>query len=100
MDVATFINVNGTGDQEINSDSLTDGTGTTNTDTLDPLLMLTMNDTFSLKTVALLQHDKQGNSLGTASTNVQPVPLPTALPLFLTALIGLGLVGRHRRKAA
>lgn len=100
VDVATFINVNDTGDQEINSDSLTNGNGTTDTKSLDPVLFLTMNDTFTLKTVALLQHDKAGNSLGTASIDVQAVPLPTALPLFLTALVGLGLVGRHRRKAA
>jgi len=30
---------------------------------------------------------------------VAPVPLPAALPLFLSALAGLGLMGWRRRQA-
>ncbi|MFQ5620156.1 MAG: VPLPA-CTERM sorting domain-containing protein, partial [Rhodospirillales bacterium] len=32
------------------------------------------------------------------SVTVTPVPLPAALPLFLSALAGLALVGRRQRK--
>ncbi len=35
-----------------------------------------------------------------ASVTVNPVPLPAALPLFLSALAGLALLGRRRRKKA
>lgn len=33
-------------------------------------------------------------------TNVSPVPLPVTLPLFLSALAGLGFLSRRRKKAA
>jgi hypothetical protein len=32
-----------------------------------------------------------------SSTTTQVIPLPAALPLFLSGLIGLGLVARRRR---
>lgn len=35
-----------------------------------------------------------------ADVNFTPVPLPAALPLFLTALAGVGLVGRRSAKVA
>jgi hypothetical protein len=34
------------------------------------------------------------------ATPVAPVPIPAALPLFVTAMVGLGLIGRRRMKAA
>ena len=37
---------------------------------------------------------------GTINYDVQAVPLPAAVWLFLTALGGLGLFGRRRRRAA
>ena len=55
---------------------------------------------FDLRTVITLSYDKLGFATADANLSVAPVPLPAALPLFLTALIGLGFVGRHRRRQA
>ena len=41
-----------------------------------------------------------GDNIGGVSLSVQAVPLPAALPLFLSALAGLGFFGRRRSKAA
>ena len=37
---------------------------------------------------------------GASGNPVDPVPLPAALPLFATGLVGLGLLGWRRKKAA
>lgn len=56
-------------------------------------------DTFDLRTVITVTHeDKFASSSADANLNVAPIPLPAALPLFLTALLGLGFVGRQRRR--
>lgn len=54
---------------------------------------------FDLRTVITVVHNsKFSTASADANLNVAPVPLPAALPLFLTALVGLGFVGRQRRK--
>lgn len=62
---------------------------------------------FDLKTVIVVEHilNKIQISAGLAAfanadgnLKVSAVPLPAALPLFLTALLGLGFVGRQRRR--
>ena len=40
-----------------------------------------------------------GNSNSTINASVSPVPLLDAPSLFATGLLGLGLLGRKRRKA-
>ena len=37
--------------------------------------------------------------LGQMTANVSAIPIPGALPLFATGLVGLGLLGRRKRKA-
>lgn len=62
---------------------------------------ITDTDTFDLRTVITMVHgDKFSFASAQGNINVAPVPLPAALPLFLTALVGLGFVGRHRRRQA
>lgn len=43
----------------------------------------------------------EGDGVASSSIdiNVAPVPVPAALPLFLTGLLGLGVIARRRRKA-
>ncbi len=53
---------------------------------------------FDLRTVITLTYDKLGFATADANLSVAPVPLPAALPLFLTALVGLGFVGRQPRR--
>ncbi len=55
---------------------------------------------FDLRTVITLDYEKLGFATADANLSVAPVPLPAALPLFLTALVGLGFVGRQRRRQA
>ncbi len=55
---------------------------------------------FDLRTVITLSYEKLGFATADANLSVAPVPLPAALPLFLTALVGLGFVGRQRRRQA
>lgn len=40
------------------------------------------------------------NVFGPPSLTVSTVPVPAALPLFLSALAGLGFFGRRRKRAA
>jgi hypothetical protein len=50
-------------------------------------------------TLVSLQHiSYYGHEVGT--TPVSTVPLPSALPLFLTALMGIGIIARRKRRAA
>ena len=39
-------------------------------------------------------------TLAAPVATVMPTPIPAALPLFVTAMVGLGLLGRRRMKAA
>lgn len=55
---------------------------------------------FDIRTVITLELDKLSFGSVDANINVAPIPLPAALPLFLTALVGLGFVGRQRRRQA
>jgi len=66
------------------------------------LATLNPGDVFDLLTVITITHNdaKFAQTTGQAKIEVAGVPLPAALPLFLTALLGLGFVGRHRRRAA
>jgi hypothetical protein len=41
-----------------------------------------------------------GSALGNTTPGVSDVPLPAALPLFVSGLVGLGLLGWRRKKAA
>ena len=43
--------------------------------------------------------NSMGDTTFTATPGVSAVPLPAALPLFATGLVGLGLLGRRRKKA-
>ena len=55
--------------------------------TFDTLTLRTTNAALDLMAVAAL-----------GSETASPVPLPAALPLLGTALIGLGIVSRHRKR--
>ena len=62
--------------------------------------IIASGETFDIRTVVTIDFDKFGFASADANLNVAPIPLPAALPLFLTALLGLGFVGRHRRRMA
>ncbi len=64
--------------------------------------VISAGDTFDLRTVIEITHDNKFTSAASADANlrVAPVPVPAALPLFLTALVGLGFIGRQRRRQA
>lgn len=51
-------------------------------------------------TIAYKFYDKHGLGIDLAFTGVEPIPVPAALPLLGTALAGIFLVGRRRRKFA
>ena len=65
-----------------------------------------LEDPFSISLSFLIVHDGDGFSVNddrttltaTASAVALPVPVPAALPLFATALLGLGLLGRRRMR--
>ncbi len=63
---------------------------------------ISTGELFDLRTVITVTHDNKFFSSASADANlkVAPIPLPAALPLFLTALVGLGFVGRQRRRQA
>ena len=63
---------------------------------------ISSGELFDLQTVITVTHDNKFFSSASADANlkVAPIPLPAALPLFLTALVGLGFVGRQRRRQA
>jgi len=63
---------------------------------------ISSGELFDLRTVITVTHDNKFFSSASADANlkVAPIPLPAALPLFLTALVGLGFVGRQRRRQA
>jgi hypothetical protein len=54
---------------------------------------------FATTAGALVINDS-GTSTFTATTGITAVPLPAALPLFATGLVGLGLLGWRRKKTA
>ena len=97
--VQTFININGGGEQLISTLTGSNGSAFSSNESL--FASLTENDTFDLRTVVNIRHDsKSDNSAGAIDITVAPIPVPAALPLFLTALFGLGFVSRRRRAAA
>ncbi len=55
--------------------------------------------TYTLKVVAALLKTTT-NGTDAATITVSAVPLPAALPLFGSALVGVGLFGRRRSKKA
>lgn len=57
---------------------------------------LNANDTFSFLTTVSIVQEKFGVSSGDVRIEAA-VPVPAALPLFASALVGLGLLGRRRR---
>lgn len=63
---------------------------------------ISTGELFDLRTVITVTHDNKffSSASADANINVAPIPLPAALPLFLTALVGLGFVGRQRRRQA
>ena len=96
--IASFIRINPTSD----SDPFELLAVTTDVDLLETVRR-TINDgdVFDLRTVITMVHgDKFSFASAQGNINVAPIPLPAALPLFLTALLGLGFVGRHRRRQA
>lgn len=96
--VSTFININGGGDQLISTLAGSNGAFSSNESLL---ASLTATDTFDLRTVVNIRHENKGTfSGGSIDIGVAPVPVPAALPLFITALVGLGFVSRRRRSAA
>ena len=96
--VESFIRVGGGVFEALSSLSNLSG----NVDLVETILgTINAGTTFDLRTVITLTHgDKFASSSADANLNLAPVPLPAALPLFLTALVGLGFVGRQRRRQA
>ena len=97
-DVESFIEINNGGFLSIGTVSGAGGGFSANESLFATLLP---TDTFNLKTVVTVTHTAKGQiSSGDSFVGVTPIPVPAALPLFLTALLGLGFVGRRRRAAA
>ncbi len=57
-----------------------------------------VSTSFSTSAGALIISLVTGNATFSASTGINPVPLPGALPLFATGLGALGLLGWRRKK--
>lgn len=95
--VESFIRIGGSAVFEALS-SLSSGVGVDLVETLRRTI--NSGDTFDLRTIITVTHDNKffSSSSADANINVAPIPLPAALPLFLTALVGLGFVGRQRRR--
>jgi hypothetical protein len=66
-----------------------------------PYHLLSLSGTYFLRVFGILDPSATEFALSTTiSTTVAATPIPAALPLFLTALGGLGLAARRRKMAA
>ena len=96
--VTNSIDQNGGGDSYVdlavlNADELTE----------DQVVFGTLNPffdgEFDLRQVYVINVGAKEIVKVAATTEISPIPVPAALPLFASALIGLGLMGRRRRSA-
>ena len=67
---------------------------------LNPVVFTTFSFFNTTDTTVLFQLDGTLDKVDADSRvmAVTPVPLPAALPLFLAALLGIGFIGRQRRR--